>query len=139
MYETFGWWRVDSDIKRQHVEQEANETHHLAIMESLYGDRYLWNKLLTRHVAVVYFVTLFILFMISPKIAYLSSELLEMHAYDTYSEFAEQNKATLKRIDVTYPARQYMPRAHTMYDIFVQIAHDEHSHAMNMHVNRTVV
>ena len=132
LYETLGWWHVDSDIKHQHVEQEANETHHLAIMESLYGDRYLWNKLLTRHVAVFYYLLLFVLFMVSPKIAYLSSELLEMHAFDTYSEFAEQNKLILKRLPLTYPATQYLPRAYSMYDVFVQIANDERTHATAM-------
>lgn len=134
MYETLGWWRVDSDIKRQHVEQEANETHHLSIMESLYGDRFIWNKLLTRHVAVLYYSILLVLFIISPKTAYLTSELLEMHAVDTYAEFAEQNKFKLMHLPLTKPAASYMPNASSMYDVFVQIANDELAHANNMSI-----
>ena len=132
MYETLGWWYVDSDIKRKHIEQEANETHHLAIMESLHGDRYWWNQFLTRHTAIVYFMVLTLLFLISPKQAYLSSELLERHAYDTYIEFAEQNKFVLSQMQPTYSSVQYMPKAFSMYNVFVQIANDERQHADEM-------
>ena len=132
LYETLGWWYVDEDIKREHVEQEANETHHLSIMYSLYGDRFWWNQFVTRHVAILYYVLLVVLFMLSPKTAYLSSELLEMHAYDTYFEFAQQNKRKLQKLAPTYAAIQYMPRSMNMYDVFSQIAEDEREHASDM-------
>ena len=138
LYETLGWWYVDSGVKRQHVEQEANETHHLAIMESLYGDRFWWNRALTRHVAIAYYIVLLVLFAISPKVAYLSSELLEMHAYDTYSEFAEQNKHFLQRMSPTYSATQYMPQARNMYEVFCRIADDEKNHATDMNVMKSM-
>jgi len=138
LYETLGWWYVDSDVKRQHVEQEANETHHLSIMESLYGDRFWWNRALTRHVAIAYYMILLFLFAVSPKVAYISSELLEMHAYDTYSEFAEQNKYKLQTMRPTYSAIQYMPRARNMYEVFVQIADDEKKHAVDMRTMKSM-
>jgi ubiquinol oxidase len=75
---------------------------------------------------------LLFLFAVSPKVAYISSELLEMHAYDTYSEFAEQNKYKLQTMRPTYSAIQYMPRARNMYEVFVQIAEDEKKHAGDM-------
>jgi ubiquinol oxidase len=129
LYETLGWWYVDSDIKRHHVEQEANETHHLAIMESLYGDRFWWNRFLTRHLAIGYYMFLVVLFMSSPKLAYLSSELLEMHAFDTYFEFTEENKKELEQLMPTFAAEQYMSNATSMFDVFVQITNDEKEHA----------
>ena len=138
LYETLGWWYLDSDIKRQHLEQEANETHHLRIMESLYGDRFWWNRFITRHLAIVYYICLVILFMTSPKLAYLTSELLEMHAFDTYFEFAEQNKHELEKLPLTYAVKDYMPQATSMYEVFVQIANDEKHHADILNIAQTL-
>ena len=39
LYETLGFWRRSSDIKRIHFAEEWNEFHHLLIMESLGGDQ----------------------------------------------------------------------------------------------------
>ena len=37
MYETLGWWELDSELKKNHYKEEENEMYHLKIMESLGG------------------------------------------------------------------------------------------------------
>jgi ubiquinol oxidase len=46
LYETLGFWRRSSDVKRIHFAEEINEFNHLLIMESLGGDQsyhHLWQ------------------------------------------------------------------------------------------------
>lgn len=132
LYETLGWWELDSKLKKKHYEEEENETHHLKIMESLGGNSKWWNRFLARHSAMVYYTLLMILFMSSPRLAYLSSELLEMHAVDTYTEFYESNKNILKKLPPTKEGLEYFKYAENLYDIFYQISKDEYKHALNM-------
>lgn len=132
MYETLGWWELDGALKREHYYQEENEVKHLKVMESLGGSSKWWNRFLARHVAMSYYGVLLLFFMTSPRLAYLSSELLEMHAVDTYTEFYESNASTLKNLPLTKEAMQYKPDAWNLYEVFKQIAEDEYNHAMNM-------
>lgn len=138
MYETLGWWELDGALKRKHLHEEENETHHLRIMESLGGSASWWNRFLARHGAMAYYGVLLILFMTSPRTAYLSSELLEMHAVDTYTEFFESNEKVLKSLPPTKEAIRYKPDAWNMYDVFKQIATDEFEHAVNMKYVRSL-
>jgi ubiquinol oxidase len=101
-------------------------------MESLGGDSLWWNRFIARHGAVAYYVILIILFLLSPKIAYLSSELLEMHAVDTYKEFYESNENILKELPITREAYKYDISANNLYDIFKKISEDEFKHAKSM-------
>lgn len=132
LYETLGWWELDSSLKRKHYEEESNETHHLKIMESLGGHSNWWNRFLARHIAMMYYIVLMVFFMASPRLAYLSSELLEMHAFDTYTEFYESNKSILKQLPPNKECLEYFKYAENLYDVFYQIASDEHKHALNM-------
>ena len=101
-------------------------------MESLGGNSKWWNRFLARHAAMVYYTLLMILFMSSPRLAYLSSELLELHAVDTYTEFYESNKNILKKLPPTKEGFEYFKYAENLYDIFYQISIDEYKHALNM-------
>nr|QOI90341.1 hypothetical protein HWQ62_00204 [Pyramimonas orientalis virus] len=132
MYETLGWWELDGSLKKKHYEEEANETSHLRIMESLGGNAKWWNRFLARHGAMAYYGVLLILFMLSPKTAYMSSELLEMHAVDTYTEFYESNESILKNLPPTKEALEYKPGTQNLYDVFKQIRDDEYKHAKQM-------
>jgi ubiquinol oxidase len=132
MYETLGWWETGHKLKEKHYREEANETCHLRIMESLGGDALWWNRFLARHVAMGYYTVLFVFFLFSPKLAYLSSELLELHAVDTYTEFLESNQDILKQLPPTIESYDYMPYATSLHDIFSQIANDEYKHALSM-------
>jgi ubiquinol oxidase len=132
LYETLGWWELGSDLKKIHYIEEETETHHLQIMESLGGDSLWWNRFIARHGAVAYYVILIVLFLLSPRIAYLSSELLEMHAVDTYKEFYESNENILKELPITKEAYKYDISANNLYDVFKKISEDEFKHAKSM-------
>jgi ubiquinol oxidase len=134
LYETLGWWELNSDLKKIHYEEEANETFHLRIMESLGGDALWWNRFLARHVAMAYYGVLMIFFMISPRLAYLSSELLEMHAVDTYEEFYTSNTEILSNLPPTKESLEYLNTAQSLYDVFQQICNDEYQHAQQMSI-----
>lgn len=62
-----------------------NELHHLQIMESLGGDQLWIDRFMAFHAAIVYYFILVLLFIVSPKLAYNFSELIEAHAVDTVS------------------------------------------------------
>tara|TARA_Y100000389_G_C17450690_1_gene514579 strand:- start:457 stop:1368 length:912 start_codon:yes stop_codon:yes gene_type:complete len=132
MYESLGWWQLDSELKKKHYDEEKNETYHLQIMESLGGNSKWWNRFLATHGGMAYYGVLLILFMISPRTAYLSSELLEMHAVDTYTEFYESNETILKQLPPTQEGLNYFRYADNLYDIFYQISKDEYDHALSM-------
>ena len=132
MYETLGWWELDSELKRVHHNEELNETYHLKIMESLGGDIKWWNRFLARHVAMFYYAMLMGFFLVSPRTAYLSSELLERHAVDTYVEFYESNERILRDLPLTEAAAEYSEAVNNLYYVFVMIANDEFKHAESM-------
>lgn len=129
MYETLGWWEIDGNLKEEHAYEERNETMHLKIMESLGADGRWWNRFIARHGAIAYFMILIIFYLCSPRLAYVSSELLERHAVDTYDQFFEENETILKTMPLTEAAIEYMPTARNMYDVFRSISNDENHHA----------
>ena len=92
LYELLGWWRRSSELRRVHFAEEWNEYHHLLIHESLGGDRLWRDRFLAQHSALVYYLVLIALWLLSPALAYNFSELIEAHAVDTYAQFADQNK-----------------------------------------------
>lgn len=94
-------------VLQVHFAEEWNEYHHLLIMESLGGDRSWLNRFLGLHSAIVYFLALLLLWLISPGVAYNFSELIEAHAVDTYAQFAEQNKDILKSLPPPSIATEY--------------------------------
>ena len=74
--------------------------------------------------------------MLTPKYAYLFSELLELHAVDTYDEFCENNKELLSMMSPTIEAIDYLPNAENLYDVFMRISEDEYKHAQAMRIVR---
>ena len=132
MYETLGWWEVNGELRKEHADEEFNETMHLKIMESMGADRMWWNRFLARHASIVYFGVLIFFYLFTPRYAYMSSELLERHAVDTYDQFYEENKDTLMKMKCTQAALDYQPNARNMYDIFRSISNDENKHANTM-------
>jgi ubiquinol oxidase len=139
-YETIGFWSIGSNAKLLHLQQENNECAHLRIMEELGGNRSWRNRFLSRHAAIAYYMVLIAFFMISPKLAYKSSELLESHAEFTYKQFLLENKDTLLTMPVPECARQYDPMIpnvrsmNSLYDVFCNIMEDEVTHSEAMKV-----
>jgi len=84
-----------------------NELHHLQIMESLGGDQLWVDRFIAEHAAVFYYWVLVLMYAVSPSSSYALSELIEHHATDTYSVFAEQNKEILQTIPPPLVALNY--------------------------------
>lgn len=106
-YETLGFWRRSSDVKRIHFSQEWNEFHHLLVMESLGGDQQWWVRFVAQHSAIVYFFVLCALWALSPSLAYKFSELLEIHAVNTYGGLLDENEEKLKELPPSMAAIDY--------------------------------
>ena len=135
LYETMGWWKVSTDLRRMHSEEEYNETEHLHIMEILGGNRYYVDRFVASHSAILYYIGLLLLFLVSPETSYKFSELLENHAVDTYDQFIEENEELLKRLPVPqtiYDKKAKHYQLESLYDIFVIIRDDEEGHAQSM-------
>ena len=67
-------------------------------MEALGGNSLWSDRFLGYHVAIVYYWTLNVVFLFSPRIAYQFMELLEAHAVDTYGTFVVQNRERLAEL-----------------------------------------
>lgn len=153
LYETLGWWRVGAEVRKVHFAEEWNEMHHLKIMESLGGDRLWPDRFAAQHAAFFYYWILNVMFLISPKVAYNFSELIEMHAVDTYGTFADENESLLKTLPPSPVAVSYYygedlylfdefqtsrtpesrrPKIDNLYDVFSAIRDDELEHVKTM-------
>ncbi|MCO5562506.1 hypothetical protein L7F22_016133 [Adiantum nelumboides] len=153
LYETLGWWRVGAEVRKVHFAEEWNEMHHLKIMESLGGDLEWRDRFFAQHAAFFYYWILNLMFLISPKVAYNFSELIEMHAVDTYGEFVDENEKLLKTLPPSPVAVDYYesedlymydefqtsrlpetrrPKIDSLYDVFNAIAGDEFEHVKTM-------
>lgn len=160
LYETMGFWRRSSDIKRIHFAEEWNEFHHLLIMESLGGDQPYWVRLMAQHSALAYYLALCMLWMLSPTLSYKFSEMLETHAVDTYGQFVDENEDKLKELPPSIAAVEYYTvgvsdpmfgeyqtasvsdpnrrvrvpgtNLRSLYDVFVAIRNDEGDHVSTM-------
>ena len=154
VYETLGWWRRSTEAKRVHFAEEYNEFHHLLIWESLGGDQEWFVRFVAQHCAVLYFFGLSILWLVSPSMSYNFSELIEMHAVDTYAQFAEENRELLESLAPPPVAKLYYesydhyifdefqtasasgiprrPIVNTLYDVICNIRDDEREHSNTM-------
>jgi ubiquinol oxidase len=137
-YETIGFWSIASYGKTLHLQQENNECAHLKIMEELGGSKKWKDRFLSRHASIAYFLVLLVFYMISPRLAYKSSELLESHAQFTYKQFILENKEVLKTMPVPVSANDYVPMLENaremknLYDVFCNIMDDEITHSETM-------
>ncbi|CAM9677289.1 unnamed protein product [Ectocarpus sp. 12 AP-2014] len=153
LYETLGWWSGAAEVRKVHFAEEYNEMQHLRIMESLGGDTRWSDRFLARHAAIIYFFALVLGYLVSPFLAYNFSELIESHAVDTYTEFAEANKELLQSLPPTPQALDYYhggdmylfdefqtsrpafsrrPMIKNLYDVFSCIRDDELEHVKTM-------
>lgn len=138
LYETIGLWSIATNCKILHLQQENNECAHLKIMEELGGSRKWKDRFLSRHAALAYYTVLLVFFMVSPRLAYLSSQLLENHAKHTYSQFIVENSEILKTMPLTESVDGYIPvltnscDMKTLYDVFCNIMEDEVTHSETM-------
>ncbi|CAM9496956.1 unnamed protein product [Pylaiella littoralis] len=153
LFETLGWWSGGAEVRKIHFAEEYNEMMHLRIMESLGGDTQWSDRFLARHAAIIYYLVLTLGYLVSPFLAYNFSELIESHAVDTYTEFAEVNKELLMSLPATPQALDYYeggdmylfdefqtsrpafsrrPTIRNLYDVFSSIRDDELEHVKTM-------
>ena len=132
-YETMGWWSIDDKLREEHNREDMIEGNHLLIMESLGGGSRWRDRFLARHTAIAYYTMLLVLYLASPRIAYKSSEMLELHAVATYTEFLDQNKELLEELPIPIVGQKiYGPSVYNLYQVFWLIAGDERKHAASM-------
>lgn len=152
LYETMGWWRK-ADWLKVHFAESWNELHHLLIMEDLDGDKRWADRFLARHVALLYYWIIVLLYLVNPNGAYHFMELVEGHAYNTYNKFLKENETDLKAQPAPQVAIQYYrdgdlylfdefqtgrkfeirrPSVDNLYDVFVNIRDDEQEHVKTM-------
>lgn len=149
LYSTFGWWR-SPELMNLHYAEQVNETFHVAVMESLGGDRRWGDRFVTYHAALFYFWILVALFFVSPPEAYRFSQALESHAVDTYAEFIDANEGSLRELPPPAVAFEYFdnflfyfdefqmteekrrPVIESLYDVFENIMKDELEHSSTM-------
>lgn len=150
--ETMGIWRKPDWLK-VHFAETWNELHHLLIMESLGGNRNWGDRFLAQHLAIAYYWMLVPLYMLLPRYAYYTSELIEEHAYQTYDTYLKANEDALKaqpapqiainyyrdgdlymfdEFQMTHPGEFRRPKIETPYDVFVAVRDDELEHVKTM-------
>ena len=80
-------------------------------MESLGGDQLWFDRFLAEHAALVYYWVLIVFYLFSPRLAYMFSELVELHAMDTYRVFVDTNEQMLKELSPPLVAASYYRNA----------------------------
>lgn len=154
--ETFGE-RYDSmsERMRTHYAEADNELHHLLIMESLGGNSNIIDRTIAQTMAFFYYWYVIVIYAWNEPAAYHLSELIEDHAFDTYSKFTATYEERLKNEPVPDIARKYYerdnpflfdlfctvknkteegtyserrPQLSSLYDVFVNIRDDEREH-----------
>jgi len=125
-------------------------------MESLGGNENAADRVLAQTMAFFYYWYVVTVYFFSPPVAYHLSELIEDHAYDTYSGYLENHGDKLKQQPVPAIAKKYYvddnpflfdlfctvkdnkdengnfsarrPQLESLYDVFVNIRDDEKEH-----------
>jgi ubiquinol oxidase len=152
LYETIGFWRR-ADWLKVHFAESWNELHHLLIMESLGGNQRWIDRFLARHVALLYYWIIVVIYLVAPRAAYHFMELVEAHAYHTYDLFLAESGDRLKALPAPEIAINYYrdgdlymfdefqtartpeerrPEVNNLYDVFVNIRDDEMEHVKTM-------
>mmetsp|Transcript_20562 Transcript_20562/g.50472 ORF Transcript_20562/g.50472 Transcript_20562/m.50472 type:complete len:366 (+) Transcript_20562:167-1264(+) len=108
LQETFGVRYPNmSDRMRTHYAEADNELHHLLIQESLGGNSNPVDRVLAQTMAFFYYWYVIVIYTWNEPAAYHLSELIEDHAFDTYSNFLKNHETFLKSKPVPEIARKY--------------------------------
>lgn len=143
----------DGERMRTHYAEADNELHHLLIMESLGGNSSAVDRTIGQTMAFFYYWYVIGVYSVSEQAAYHLSELIEDHAYNTYSAFLTKNEDKLKTLPVPDIAREYYerqnpylfdkfctvkdgsgdfserrPKLESLYDVFTNVRDDEKEH-----------
>lgn len=152
LHETVGWCRKEEWLK-VHFAEYWNELHHLLIMEALGGNQYWIDRFAAKHIALIYFWIIVIIYICAPRSAYQFMELVEEQAYRSYDQYLKANATELKSLPAPQIAIDYYrdgelylfdafqvgsvtqqrrPAVNNLYDVFVNIRDDEGEHLKTM-------
>jgi ubiquinol oxidase len=79
------------------------------------GDRLWFDRFVAEHSAVLYYWLLVAIYALAPRQAYRFSELVELHAFDSYDQFCKENDSRLKEIPPPLVAARYYRSQETLY------------------------
>ena len=74
-------------LMKEHFEQSVNETEHLEYMESRGGNRYWIDRLVAKHLVLIYYWVNVVYYWVAPRAAYHLSYEVEIHAATTYAKY----------------------------------------------------
>ena len=78
-------------LMKEHFAQSVNETEHLEYMESQGGNRYWIDRLLAKHLVLIYYWVNVVYYWVAPRSAYHLSYEVEIHAAETYGKYLALN------------------------------------------------
>lgn len=134
------YWYVNAFHKRhaaiQLIKPYCTHLHHvLKSPHERLTTSYRHRPLLVIKKCLVFYRFLVILFVVSPGESYRFSQLLELHAVDTYRVFLEENEKTLKRLPVPDIANEYYANFLYYFYEFHHTMADEKSSRMRPELN----
>ena len=107
---------------RTHYAEADNELHHLLIMESLGGNSSIVDRTLAQTMAFFYYWYVIAVYTWNEPAAYHLSELIEDHAFNTYSKFTVEYEDRLKSLPVPDVARKYYELDNPfLFDLFCTV------------------
>jgi len=117
-----------SERMRTHYAEADNELHHLLIMESLGGNSKSIDRTLAQTMAFFYYWYVVVIYVWNEPAAYHMSELIEDHAFDTYSDFVANHEDMLKAKPVPAIARKYYEEDNPfIFDLYCTVEEDPES------------
>ena len=78
-------------LMKEHFDQSINETEHLEYMESRGGNTYFIDRLVAKHLVLIYYWVNVVYYWVAPKSAYHMSYEVEVHAATTYAKHLALN------------------------------------------------
>ena len=78
-------------LMKEHFDQSVNETEHLEYMESRGGNAYFIDRLVAKHLVLIYYWVNVVYYWMAPKSAYHLSYEVEIHAATTYAKYLALN------------------------------------------------
>tara|TARA_Y100001968_G_C19037166_1_gene562654 strand:+ start:362 stop:604 length:243 start_codon:yes stop_codon:yes gene_type:complete len=79
---------------KAHFHQVINETEHWEKMESRSGHRFWIDRLLARHLVLLYYWVMFFYYLLSLSNTYDIDIKIKEHDYETFSKYLEVNPIT---------------------------------------------
>ena len=87
-------------LMKEHFDQSVNETEHLEYMESRGGNAYFIDRLVAKHLVLIYYWVNVVYYWMAPKSAYHLSYEVEIHAATTYAKYLALNGHDEKILEI---------------------------------------